>query len=138
MFHTNEELKRYDTIVGTVVANVFAEAGRTENKVYLKDFNPSNPSHRVYYYGALIGATIFKDKAYLNMPLYKYVWFKLTHWKARKQIQHISSKKIPPTATKVQAIMDYIEEFYSIEEDKSIWQEILDAYYEPKKGVEEE
>ena len=76
--------------------------------------------------------------ANLDMPLYKYIWFKLTHWKSRIHFQHISSKKIPPTATKVQAIVDYMEEFYEIGEDKSIWQNILDTYYEPKRKEEEE
>lgn len=135
MIPTNEELKRYDTIVGTVVTNVFSEAARTNNEIYLKWFDPSIPSHRVYFHGAIIGATIFKNKVNLDMPFHKYIWFKLTHWKNRKQFKHINVNKVPSAATQVQLIINHMEQFYEIPaEDKSIWQNILDVYYEPKKG----
>ena len=61
-------LNFYDQVVGTVVANVISETARTDNQIYLKWFDPSSPSHMVYFNGALIAAAIFKNKINLDMP----------------------------------------------------------------------
>lgn len=129
---TNEQVKYYDTIVGTVVANILSEAARNDNKIYLKDFDPSLPSHRVYFYGATIGSMALKEKINFSMPLIKYIKFKFSHWKIHEQLKYISPKKVPENITPIQTIVDHMEKFHNIEGDQLIWQSILDAYYEPK------
>ena len=138
MFLTNEEIKRYDTIVGTVVANVLSEAARTNNEIYLKWFDMSKPAHRVYFHGATIGSLVLKTKVYLDMPFFKYIWFKLTHRRVRKQFSYVPSHKVPLSATPVQAIIDHIEQHYEFKPNDPTWQIILECYYEPKKGAEKE
>lgn len=126
----------YDQVVGTVVANVISETARTDNQIYLKWFDPSSSSHMVYFNGALIAAAIFKNKINLDMPLYKYLWFKLTNWKNRKFLQHININKVPEKATQVQVIIDHIEQHYEFQsESYTIWKSIYDTYYNKKKGV---
>ena len=70
-------LKLYDEIVGTVVANVLAESTRTDNKIYLKWFESDQASHSVYFEGACIAAAVLKTQIYMDMPLHKYILFKL-------------------------------------------------------------
>lgn len=132
-------LDLYDKIMGDVCANVLNESGRTNNQIYLKWFNPDDCAQRVYFHGAAIISDIFAQHnictIYLNMSLWKYIPFKIKNWKRRKQIKWISENKVPLTATPVRAIIDHIEGFNEIRSEANvIWQDILDKYYEPKKG----
>lgn len=129
-----ETLNKYDKIMADVVANVMTEAGRADNKIYLKWFDLSKPGHRIYFHGAIITSDICKIPIYLDMPLYKYIVFKIKNRKHRKQLKWISQKKVPLKVVPTQVIIDHLENFHSMrpEADKK-WQNILDLYYETKE-----
>ena len=101
-------LNLYDQIVASVVANNLAEAARTNNKIYLKWFDPEQASHNVYFEGASIAATVLKSQIYLDMPLPRYIIFKLKNWKRRKQLKWIHTNKVPEAATQIQLIINHI------------------------------
>ncbi len=129
----------YDRIMGDVCANVMTEATYTDNQIYLKWFNPDDCAQRVYFHGAAIVSDLFNQNKictiYLDMSLWKYIPFKIKNWKRRKQIRWVSENKVPLTATPIRAIIDHIEGFNKMRpEANEIWQDILDKYYEPKKG----
>lgn len=86
-------LKLYDEIVGTVVANVLAESARTDNKIYLKWFESDQASHNVYFEGASIAAAVLKTQIYMDMPLHKYILFKFKNWRRRKLLKWVRTKK---------------------------------------------
>ena len=131
-------LKLYDEIVASVVANNFAEASRTNNQIYLRWFNSDEASHNVYFEGASIAASVLKNKVYMDMPFFKYLIFKLKHWRRRKQLKWISTNKVPEEATQVQLIIDHISNFFELgEETYSIWRDINYRYY-VKKGEADE
>lgn len=134
------DLNLYDKIMADVIANVITEAGRTNGQIYLKWFRPEDlSSHKVYYYGALIASDACKMLIYLDMPVFQYIKFKLLNWKRRKQIRRIKEKDMPLTATPVQAIIDHLEVFHNLRpEAYRIWRDILNKYYEPKKGENNE
>ena len=132
-----ETLNKYDKIMADVVANVMTEAGRTDSKIYLKWFDSNKPAHRVYFYGAIIASDVCKIPIYLDMPSYKYIPFKIKNWKHRKQLKWTSQNKVPLEAVPTQEILDFLENFHSLQPDANkTWQNILDLYYEPKKGEE--
>lgn len=132
------DLKLYDKIIGDVVANVATEAGRTDNKIYLKWFDPNLSPHKVYFYGAMIISDIYKIDIYLDMPIFKYIFFKLKHWKHRKRIKWISVKKVPLKVVPVQTIIDHIENFNEMRpEANQMWYDLLNKYYEAKGRIDE-
>ena len=131
-------LKLYDQVVAAVVANNLAEAARTNNKIYLKWFDPEQASHNVYFEGASIAATVLKSQIYLDMPLPRYIMFKLKNWKRHKQIKWIRTSKVPEAATQIQLIINHISTHFELTpETGTIWRDINYRYY-TKKGVTNE
>lgn len=132
-------LNLYDKLMADVVANVLNEASRTDNKIYLKWFDPDYGGHKTYFYGALIASDVCKMTIYLDMPFFKYLKFKLSNWKRRKQIKWVRQNKVPLAATPIQEIIDHLEVFHGLRpEANQIWYDILIKYYEPKKGEKNE
>ena len=129
------DLNLYDKIMADVVANVITEAGRTDNKIYLKWFDPGYGGHKTYFYGALVASDVCKIPIYLDMPFFKYLKFKFSNWKRRKQLHWVRVKNVPLAATPIQAIIDHLEIFHDLRpEANQIWGDILIRFYEPKKG----
>ena len=132
-------LKLYDEIVGTVVANVLAESTRTDNKIYLKWFESGQASHNVYFEGACIAAAVLKTQIYMDMPLHKYILFKFKNWRRRKLLKWVRTKKVPESATQIQLIIKHIStHFELIPETDAIWRDINYRYYMKKKGATDE
>lgn len=83
----------YDEIISVSISNAGAE--RQRNGICLiRDFDPNNPGHMLYYEASLIYCSIIGEPLYLYMPLWKYVKFKLTHWKSRKQLKFLTYTKM--------------------------------------------
>lgn len=132
-------LKLYDEIVGTVVANVLAESTRTDNKIYLKWFESDQASHNVYFEGASIAAAVLKTQIYMDMPLHKYILFKFKNWRRRKLLKWVRTKKVPESATQIQLIINHISTHFELTpETGAIWRDINYRYYTKKKGATDE
>lgn len=132
-------LKLYDEIVGTVVANVLAESARTDNKIYLKWFQSDQASHSVYFEGASIAAAVLKTQIYMDMPLHKYILFKLKNWRRRKLLKWVRTKDVPESATQIQLIINHISTHFELTpETGTIWRDINYRYYTKRKGATDE
>lgn len=84
-----EKQRIYDEIISVSITNAGAE--RQRNSICLiRDFNPNDPRHMLYYEASLIYCSVIGEPLYLSMPWYKYIWFLLHHWKSRKQLKFIS------------------------------------------------
>ena len=82
-----EKQRIYDEIISVSISNAGAE--RQRNGICLiRDFNPDNPRHMLYYEASLIYSSIINEPLYLHMSLWKYIKFKLNHWKSRKQLNY--------------------------------------------------
>ena len=83
----------YDEIISVSISNAGAE--RQRNGICLiRDFDPDNPRHMLYYEASLIYCSVISEPLYLCMPWYKYAWFLLHHLKSRKQLKFISATKV--------------------------------------------
>lgn len=132
-------LSLYDQIVAAIVANNLAEAARTDNKIYLRWFDMDQPSHKVYFEGASIAATVLKTHLYMDMPFHRYILFKIKNWRRRKQLKWISSKKVPKEATQIQVIINHISTHFELTPETGlIWRDINYRYYTKKKGESNE
>lgn len=132
-------LNLYDQIVAAVVANNLAEAARTNNKIYLKWFDPEQASHNVYFEGACIAAAVLKTQIYMDMPLHKYILFKFKNWRRRKLLKWVRTKNVPESATQIQLIINHISTHFELTpETGTIWRDINYRYYTKKKGATDE
>lgn len=132
----------YDEIISVSITNAGAE--RQRNSICLiREFNPNDPRHMLYYEASLIYCSVIDEPLYLNMPWYKYVWFLLHHWKSRKQLKFLSkwelidrelSKEddnfaIADADVLVEHICRWAKETYGISEDEfnRIYEEVYQS-----------
>ena len=90
---TEEKYRLYDEIVGATIHNIF-NYSRKNNRIILLDFDKNDIYSQYMYKVALIVCSLSpKDEKVivLHMNPFKYLWFKLTHWKNRKFIKYFSS-----------------------------------------------
>ena len=88
-----EKQRIYDEIISVSISNAGAE--RQRNGICLiRDFDPDNPRHMLYYEASLIYCSVIGEPLYLCMPWYKYIWFLFHHLKSRKQLKFISMTKV--------------------------------------------
>lgn len=130
-----EKFEEYDRIVATIVSNLIVENDRVGEIVLFK-FDPKQYSHKLYYYVAVtfVGPTL--EKIYIDLPLYKYVFFLFKNWKARKIIQRLTDNiyqdinfdKLTSTTT----LMNFIMNYHKI--DESVCKDIVESYYEDSRN----
>lgn len=84
-----DKIRIYDEIISVSISNAGAE--RQRNGICLiREFDPKNPRHMLYYEASLIYCSIIGEPLYLYMPFFKYIGFILKHWKSRKQLKFLS------------------------------------------------
>lgn len=83
----------YDEVISVSISNAGAERQRN-GKCLIKDFDPDNPKHMLYFEASLIYCSIIEEPLYLCMPLIKYIIFRIRHWKSRKQLKWISKTNV--------------------------------------------
>ena len=88
-----EKQRIYDEIISVSISNAGAE--RQRNGICLiRDFDPDNPRHMLYYEASLIYCSVIDEPLYLCMPWHKYAWFLFHHLKSRKQLKFMSMTKV--------------------------------------------
>lgn len=130
--------KTYDQIIAVVINNVMSER-MLNGKIILRDFDPTNPNHRLYYMASMILADARGENIYLSMPFLKYIKFR---WQTRKrknlhylfksdieEIELCASQPDYEVAT-VDTLMDYISRWaqdtygITLEEFRNIFNEV--------------
>lgn len=130
--------KTYDEIIAVVINNVMSER-MLNGKVILRDFDPTNPNHQLYYMASMILADARGENIYLSMPFLKYIKFR---WQTRKrktlrylfksdieEIELCASQPDYEVAT-VDTLMDYISRWaqdtygITLEEFRNIFNEV--------------
>ena len=108
----------YDEVISVSISNAGAE--RQRNGICLiRDFDPDNPRHMLYFEASLIYCSIINEPLYLYMSLFKYIVFRIRHWKSRRQLKYLTYTKLSEreldeshdlgfTITPVDKIMDYV------------------------------
>lgn len=112
----------YDKIVSATIANIV----NTGKEVVYKNFNEKNIKHMYMYKVGLICASLNKDfYILLDMPLYKYIFFKIKNWKNRKFIKR--ARKKDNQILNIDLIISYMTcAFYC---DEEIIADIYNEYY---------
>lgn len=127
----NKELYNfYDKIVNSIYLNVCAECKHT-GEIILWDFQPDNPTDRLYFNVAAVTSDIYEQAIYLDMPLFKFWKFCREH-KGRKNMCWLSPRLkksySAEVKTSVYLIMEYVANHYDI--PMKTFKEINEAYYE--------
>ena len=124
-----ETNKQYDEIVRTIMQNVVNQSTYTDGKVVLWDFQQNCDADKLYYNVACIVADLFNEQIYIQMPFFQFLKLKYKQRK-RKNIHWIDRKTNKINAmgkTSVYIIMNYIKDYYQIDEQK--FADINNEYY---------
>lgn len=135
-----EKQRLYDEVISTLITNVMAER-KHNGHLILKEFNPSDPSHMLYYEATKIISDINHEKIYLNMKLWDYIKFvyhnigrwQLLSWASDWKINEWELDKgndfIIESADR---ILSFVKEFYLKEKDLDFSE--FDSIYEQVYG----
>lgn len=130
--------KTYDQIIAVVINNVMSER-MLNGKIVLRDFDPTNPNHQLYYTASMILADTRGEDIYISMPFLQYVKFRW-HARKRKNLHYLSKLDIEEIelcasqpdykVATVDTLMDYISRWaqntygITLEEFKNIFNEV--------------
>lgn len=118
----NESIyKIYDTIV----ANTIYYFAQNKADIKIKKFDNKNFIHKYYFEIASMASELYNKQIYINMPLYKYIPFKIKNRKKVK-LKWISNEKVKFESN----IEDILKTMMG---DISICTDIYNTYYKEKK-----
>lgn len=118
----NESIyKIYDMIV----ANTIYYFVQNKADIKIKKFDNRNLVHKYYFEIASMASGLYNKQIYINMPLYKYIPFKIKNRKKVK-LKWISNEKVKFESN----IEDILKTMMS---DISICADIYNTYYKEKK-----
>lgn len=113
--------KLYDTIV----ANTVYYFAQNKADIKIKNFDNKNLIHKYYFEIASMVSGLYNKQIYINMPLCKYIPFKIKNRKKVK-LRWISNEKVKFESNIEEILKTMID-------DISICADIYDTYYKEKK-----
>lgn len=104
-----------DLVIASILTNIQVEAHRFDDKIALRDFDQTNPNHQLYFNVAFIFSSMSGTPIYLDMPLFSYLKFKLTHWKWHKILRRILKDDLDGRVLDINEIMNFVRQSFQIE-----------------------
>lgn len=128
----NETYQKYDRMVQATLINIYTMS-KDDNKVILVNFDPKTDTDKCVVEIAKISQSLWNFDIEVDLPLFKFLMFKIKNKDARfKRYKKYSEKKVD-----VQELKMFVSKAYV--ETTMVYKEIYDAYYNPKtRKVEEE
>lgn len=136
-----EKQKLYDQVISTLITNILAEKKHNDGKIILKQFNPKDSSHMLYYQTATIVSDISNSPIYLNMKLWDYIKFVYHNFKRWKTLKWITNAQISEweldqgneaKIASVTTIVSFVKEFFL--KEKSLDFGEFDSIYDQVYG----
>lgn len=128
----NETYQKYDRMVQATLINIYTMS-KDDNKVILVNFDPKTDTDKCVVEIAKISQSLWNFDIEVDLPLFKFLMFKIKNKDARvKRYKKYSEKKVD-----VQELKMFVSKAYV--ETTMIYKKIYDTYYNPKtRKVEEE
>lgn len=128
----NETYQKYDRMVQATLINIYTMS-KDNDKVILVNFDPKIDTDKCVIEIAKISQSLWNFDIEVDLPLFKFLMFKIKNKDARiKRYKKYSEKKVD-----VQELKMFVSKAYV--ETTMVYKEIYDTYYNPKtRKVEEE
>lgn len=124
-----EKLDLYDKIITSCMVNTYSFA-KENNKIIMQNFWPRPDYLFAFQVANLVWVTNPNMTIYMNMPLIKYLIFKIKNRKIK--MRWIRKCKEVDHAMNIEEMLDYVAKAYKV--DYSIFEDIYDIYWSKKKG----
>ena len=110
----------YDEVIGSIMGNILSEQS-INHKIILKDYNDSDPAHKLYLNVAVIISDLSQQPIFINTTFLKLMKLKLRRRKIRKQLRRINDKDLETIGSEVisiDTIIDYVCNAHKIDRPK--------------------